>query len=132
MALTPSKDGKVTVANLLLPISLIAFVVFIMLGFQTSQILIERKALHDAKAQQVKPLDDSKKIQAQLDALAMGTKKLAEQGDKDAKAIMDQLKQMGISVGAPEQAGQPAAMAPAAPAPVAPAPAPAPAPEANP
>jgi hypothetical protein len=126
-----SKESKVTAGQLIFPVSLIAFVVFIMLAFQTSQLLRERDALHAAKTQQDKPLVDSQKVQAQLDALALGTKKLADQGNKDAQAIIDRMKQAGITVNGAQGAktAAPTAAAPAAdtpsaePAKAAPAPA---------
>lgn len=98
-----SKDNfKITAGQLIFPVSLIAFVVFIMLAFQTSQLLRERDALHAAKAQQDKPVEESQKVQTQLDALAVGTKKLADQGNKSAETIIERMKQAGITVnGAP-------------------------------
>ncbi len=127
MALTPSKDGKITIANVLFPVSLIAFILFILLAFQSMQIMRERDSLHEAKASQTKTLEEAQKVQAQLDALAIGTKKLATKGDKNAKIIVDRMKQLGITIGSPQPgaaapAASPApAAAPAKPAPAAPA-----------
>ncbi len=93
-------DNKVTPAHLLLPLSLLAFVVFVFLAFQTSQILRDRDAMHEARGRQDKPLEDAQRVQAQLDALALGTLKLSQQGNKDAKTIIDRMKQLGITVNA--------------------------------
>src|ERR1700761_3433442 len=96
-----AKDMKITLAHVLIPLTLVAFTLFLMLAFQMTQILRDREALHQAKTQQEKPLEDVQKLQAQLSALALGTKKLADGGDKNAQTIIAQLKQAGIVVGAP-------------------------------
>ncbi len=113
-----TKETKITAGQLIFPVSLISFVVFIMLAFQTSQLLRERDALHFAKAQQDKPLEESQKVQAQVNALAVGTKKLADQGNKGAAAIIDRMKQAGVTVNGAPKAAIPsvAPIAPAAPA----------------
>lgn len=113
MASPKDKDFKITAGQLIFPVSLTAFVVFIMLAFQTSQLLRERDGLYAAKTQQDKPLQDSQKVQAQLDALATGTKKLADHGNKNAQAIIEKMKQAGITVNAPQPAAKAAVPAPA-------------------
>jgi|GEM_PF-1208022 hypothetical protein len=91
-------NGKVTIGQVLFPVSLVAFVLFIMLAFQMTQIMRDREAMHQAKAQQDKPIEDAQKVQTQLSALALGTKKLADKGDKDAKGIIDRMSKLGITV----------------------------------
>jgi len=107
-----SKEGKVTAAQVLAPVSLIALVLFLSTLSETVQTFQVRDALRHAKEQQVKPMEDVQKVQTQLDALALGTKRLAAQGDKSAQAIIDSLKQAGITVNADTSA----ATAPAQPA----------------
>jgi len=53
-----------------------------MLAFQMTQSLRDRDALHQAKAQQDKPFEDVQKLQSSAYALALGTRKLADGGDK--------------------------------------------------
>jgi hypothetical protein len=91
-------NGKITLNQILLPVSLVAFVVFIMVAFQFTQILQDRGTMQQAKTQQQKPLEDAQRVDAQLNALAVGTLKLSEKGDKDAKAIIDRMKKLGITV----------------------------------
>jgi hypothetical protein len=100
-------------AQMLLPLSLVAFVVFLGTAFQTVQVFRERAFLHQTKMQQEKPLEEVRRVQAQLDALAVGTLKLANQGDKNAQAIIDRLKQIGITV-APPKSGDTLPSSPAA------------------
>lgn len=109
-----SKDCKLTPACLLLPVGMLAFVLFIMLAFQVSQIMRDRDSLNQVKQQQEKPLEDVQKLRAQLDAVAVGTLKLSQNGNKDAKAIIDRMKRMGIVVnsGNPASGGAPAAAMP--------------------
>src|ERR1700761_6583237 len=94
-------NGKVTAAQILLPISLVSFVVFLFLAFQFTQVMRDRDAMHQALAQQDKPMEDVTKLQNQLNALAIGTQRLADGGNKDAKAIIDRMNKLGISVNMP-------------------------------
>jgi predicted histidine transporter YuiF (NhaC family) len=108
-----NQNNSISACQILTPITLLAFVVFLSLGFQTVQVVRDRDALHQAITQQDKLLEDSRKIQAQLTALAGGTKTLADGGDKSAIAIITRLQQNGISVGGPAP-GTEGASAPAA------------------
>lgn len=117
-----NNSNSLTAGEVTLVISLIAFVLFLSLGFQTVQILRDRDSLHQFMSQQDKPLEDSRKVQAQVSALALGTKKLADGGDKNAAAIIERMQKLGITVGGPAPEGAaPAAAAPAPAAPAAPA-----------
>ncbi len=91
-------NGKMTIGQVLFPVSIVAFVMFLMLGFQLTQIMRDRDAMHQAREQQDKPLDEAKKVQNQLTALAVGTKKLSDKGDVNAKGIIDRMKKIGITV----------------------------------
>jgi hypothetical protein len=97
----------------LIPTLLVALVMFLSLSFQTVQIVRDRDSLHQLIGQQDKPLEDSRKLQLQLTALAIGTKKLADGGDKFAAAIIDRMQQAGITIG-DTGAKTPPASAPAA------------------
>jgi hypothetical protein len=110
-------NGKVTAAQILLPVSLVAFVVFLFLAFQFTQIMKDRDAMHQALSQQDKPIEDVQKLQTQLKALAIGTQRLAENGDKDAKGIIDRMNKLGIQVNMPPGAGGASSSANAAPVP---------------
>src|ERR1700722_15648666 len=102
-----SKDAKLTLSQILLPLALVSFTLFLLLAFQTMQSLRDRDTLHQAKTQQDKPFEEVQKLQSQLSALALGTKKLADGGDKGAEGIIAQLKQAGIVVGEPTAAAKP-------------------------
>jgi hypothetical protein len=118
-------NGKVTLSQVLLPVGILAFVVFVFLGFQFTQILRDRDNMHQAMAQQEKALADALHVQEQLNALAVGTQKLADKGDKDAEAIIQRMNKLGIKVNvnapgmpaAPAQGRAPMGAAPKAPPP---------------
>jgi hypothetical protein len=97
-----SRNNGLSAAQVLLPIALLSLVVFISLAFQTTQIFTDRSTLHQIKTQQDKPLEDTLRLQTQLTALAQGTLKLAQQGDKDAQSIIDRLKKAGVNVELPK------------------------------
>lgn len=81
-----------------LPILVLTLVVFLSLSFQTYQIMGDRDNLHHLIGQQDKPLEESHKLQMQLTALALGTKKLADGGNKFAAAIIEHMQQAGITI----------------------------------
>ena len=115
-----SKSNGFTAGQILLPIALIGLVVFISLAFQATQVFRDRGMLHQMKSQQDKPLEDTRRLQAQLTALAQGTLKLAQEGDKNAQAIIDRLKKAGVTVTPPKPEDKAGAGAPTATIPPAP------------
>jgi hypothetical protein len=94
-------NGKVTDTHILQAVGLVAFVLFLTMAFQLSQVLRDRENLHDALARQDQPLENLVHIQNQLDALAVGTLNLAQKDDRNAKDIIERMKQLGINVKAP-------------------------------
>jgi hypothetical protein len=106
--------------RVLIPVTLIGLVLFLTLAFQMVQVMRDRDTLRAVYEQQNQPLTNGRKLGSQLSNLAIGTKKLAEGGDKYATAIVTRLQQMGISIdanapnmpgGAPPAGGQPPAAA---------------------
>ncbi|MFY9287683.1 MAG: hypothetical protein WAO98_04185 [Alphaproteobacteria bacterium] len=113
MLFASNKDGKISVTQVLVPVGIVSFVLFIMLSFQMSQILRDRQNLQAAHMNQSKAFEEAQKVQTQLDALAVGTQKLAGKGNKNAKAIIDRMKKLGITVNDNAALPAPAADAPA-------------------
>jgi hypothetical protein len=97
-------NGKVTDLHILQAVGLVAFVLFLTLAFQLSQVMRDHENLHDALARQDQPLENLTRIQSQLDTLAVGTLNLSQKGDKNAKEIIDRMKQLGINVRSPASA----------------------------
>ncbi len=61
----------------------------------------QREELQLLHASQDRALEEVKKARVQLEALAGGTAQLAEQGNSNAKALVERLKTLGISLRAP-------------------------------
>jgi hypothetical protein len=91
-----NKESNITVAQVLFPLSLLAFVIVLFMGLQTSLIMRDRSAMHDAVEQQTKQVEDANKLQTQFSNLAFGVRKLSQGGDKDATALLDRMKKAGI------------------------------------
>ena len=124
-------------------VALLAAGLLIFTLFQFWQVLGDRSQLAKAKeametriAEADKVLAENQKMLDQLNAIAIGTQRLSEAGNPNAKEIVNQLNKLGIKINpnfkedqekaAASQAGgeAPAAPAPGAPAaPAAPAPA---------
>lgn len=105
-------EGRLTLAHLLLPISMITFTVMLLFAFQATQIMRDRNALQESKMQQQKAFEDSQRLQSQLNALLIGTKNLAQQGNPSAKVISDRLRQVGVFLDSPSPAAAPKTLAP--------------------
>ena len=61
----------------------------------------QREDLQLLHTSQERALEEGKKVRAQLDALAGGTARLADQGNPNARALVEKLKAQGISLKAP-------------------------------
>ncbi len=93
-----SNDFHLSLRHLLIPISLLSVTAFFLISYQTTQILRDRDMLNMAKGQQQRSFEDAQRLQEQLRNLLLGTQKLADEGNKNAKVIVDKLKEMGIQV----------------------------------
>ncbi|MBI1273347.1 MAG: hypothetical protein GC131_04605 [Alphaproteobacteria bacterium] len=94
---------EVTLDRLLWLVAALALSLFILVGFQMQQILIDRAALKKVYDGQQVSVERGAKVQGQLDALAVGTLHLAEAGNKHAQGIVTELKKAGITIN-PEKA----------------------------
>jgi hypothetical protein len=61
----------------------------------------QREDLQLLHASQDRALEEVKKVRAQLEALAGGTARLADQGNPNARALVEKLKAQGIGLKAP-------------------------------
>ena len=81
-----------------LPMVLLALTLLGWLGFQTWQLVRERTAIATAFANQDKSVEESKKLRDALDALARDTQRLADQGNANARLIVDELRKRGVTI----------------------------------
>ena len=85
-------------ASLFVPLFLILVTLVLWFGFQTYQLVKERGNLKTLQANQEKMLNNAQKMRAQLDAIAAGTARLAQQGNANAAQVVNALKAKGISI----------------------------------
>lgn len=81
-----------------IPIVVLAAAFVAWLGFQGWQLVAERRQLGQARAQLEAPFESSTKLRASLDAVAAATAKLAEQGNANARVIVDELRRRGVTI----------------------------------
>ncbi len=81
--------------------------------FQFTQILADRENLHKAQEQVQKNIEQADKVLAdnqkmldQLNAIAIGTQRLADAGNPNAKEIVAQLNRLGIKINPNFKPGQ--------------------------
>ncbi|MBS0392023.1 MAG: hypothetical protein JSR23_12885 [Proteobacteria bacterium] len=81
-----------------LPMLFALLTLVVWFAFQTSQLLKERDDLKTLNANQEASYANAQKMRGQLDALAAGTARLAQNGNASARKVIDALKAKGISV----------------------------------
>jgi hypothetical protein len=81
-----------------IPLFLIAIALVIWTGFQTTQLWKERKYLKTVLDNQNPTVEQAQKLRAQLDSVAKGTLQLANQGNSNAKIIVEELRKKGITI----------------------------------
>jgi len=84
--------------SLFLPALLTALAVVVWFAFQTTQLIKERGNLATLQENQEVTYENAQKMRAQLDAIAAGTQRLADAGNPNAQAIVNALRQRGITI----------------------------------
>ena len=77
---------------------LTAMALILVLGSNLGDLWAARAGLDKSIAQQEAALKANKTVEAQLEKLAAGTQKLADQGNPNAQRIIGVLKQNGITI----------------------------------
>lgn len=85
-----------------LPVLTLAVALTLFLSFHVQQVLREQANLKQVFAAQEQPLAQAKDMQQRLDRLAVGTLRLAEGGNENAKALVERLKQAGVTITPPK------------------------------
>lgn len=80
------------------PLLLLALGGLVWMVFQMTVALNDRKALRDAHAQQQQTVDKSAQLRASLDALAADTQRMAEGGNPNARAVVEELRRRGVTI----------------------------------
>ena len=90
--------GPLFHSKLMLPVLIIALTLALMTTFQMRQIMTERKLVKQAYEQQEQALSQVQQVNKQFESLAVGTARLAGEGNATAQGIVADLKRVGISV----------------------------------
>jgi uncharacterized protein YoxC len=91
-----------------LPLALLALAVFLMQVFQTVQYVRQSQALMALAGNQEGALQEASRLRQAADTLANDIVQLAEQGDANAKQIVDELARQNINLRPPKPAAAPA------------------------
>jgi hypothetical protein len=103
MAADNGASGNATPGTLGATVVLVAIALFLMVAFQTLQLLAERKNLADLVRAQEQTIQEAVKLRQRFNAVAGATASLAEQGDAGARAIIESMRRQGITVKPPEE-----------------------------
>ena len=82
----------------ILPLVLTMVALLIWFAFQAFQMFVERSSLSDLKGNYESAVQESQKMQAQLQSLIGKTAELAQQGNPAAKAAVEELEKKGIPI----------------------------------
>ena len=85
-------------APLHVPLTLAVLALFGMVTFQAVQLVRERGHLADLKLAQEPTVQDGVKLRQQLESLGAKTAQLAEAGNANAKAIVDEFRRQGVTL----------------------------------
>ena len=81
-----------------LPLIITIVSVLVWFAFQTLQLVVERNNLTALKANFDSAMQESQKMQSQLQSLVSKTVELAQQGNPAAKAAVEELEKRGIPI----------------------------------
>jgi hypothetical protein len=104
---------KITSQQAVLPILILSFCLAAFFIFQTCLIFSDRSSLNAVYEQQNAPLEQVEKVKTRVNGMIKGLLTLSKQGNKNATAIIDDLKKAGITF---QDEPAPGATPPAAPA----------------
>jgi hypothetical protein len=85
-------------SRLHIPLALVVLAFFIMAAFQTVQLIREHGHLADVKLAQEPTIQEGLKLRQQLESLGARTAQLADSGNANAKAIVDELRRQGVTL----------------------------------
>jgi hypothetical protein len=79
-------------------LALVTLALFVMVAFQSVQLIRERSNLGDVRSNQEPTIQEGIKLRKQLETLANDTARLAAAGDAGASTIIEELRRQGITV----------------------------------
>lgn len=97
----PDRSPKTEQISLVWPVLLLSIAMAGMLVFQTTLVIRERSNLAALRATQEPTIAESVRMRQQLESLASGLARLAQDGNSTAKTIIEDLRRQGITVNPP-------------------------------
>jgi len=94
--MTHANTDRVSTTQILIPMTIMGFILCFFFMFQLSQVMRDRDALHQTIGKMESPYAESQKLNAQFGGLVVGTQKLAREGNASAVDLEKRLKQVGI------------------------------------
>ncbi len=94
----PIQSNQEAPHSIFLPVLLIAIAFLFWTGFQTMQFVWEGSAMSTVYQNQEPLVQSATKVRKSLDTLAKETQKLADQGNPNAKLLVDELKKRGVNI----------------------------------
>jgi hypothetical protein len=89
-------------------VTILAIAFFLTIAFQTYQLIREHSFLEATEAGQQTPLEQAIQVRQDVEALAGATAVLADQGNANAKQVVEIMRQQGITLRAPQATAAPA------------------------
>src|ERR1700722_20638938 len=89
-------------------VTILAIAFFLTIAFQTYQLIREHSFLEATEAGQQTPLEQAIQVRQDVEALAGATAVLADQGNANAKQVVEIMRQQGIALRAPQAKWPPA------------------------
>ncbi len=99
-------------AGVELPVTLLAVAFFLMLIFQTVGLVRQSQTLAVITANQDAPIQDTRRLRQATDALAGDVAQLAQDGNANAKEIVDAMARQNINLHPPTVSSPPEAQPP--------------------
>jgi hypothetical protein len=103
MALGRDRDG--TISGFRVPVVLVVVSFFVFMAFETAQAVHDRSALSEQRRAQEPAMQEAIKLRQRLETLASKTAQLAGEGNEGAKAVVDEMKRQGVTLGPPKPQG---------------------------
>ena len=94
-------DNKSGGPSLVLPVALLSFAFLVAIGFQTVQLMRDHGNLANVYAGQEKAVQQTLHLRNSVDAFAGETATLAQQGDPQAKQVVETLRSQNITIRPP-------------------------------
>jgi len=80
------------------PVLLLALAMIALLVFQATQLVSDHGSLKRVRAGQEKAMAESRALRVQLDGIASDLARLAQQGNANARRVVEQLRQRGVTI----------------------------------